>query len=90
MGDDGLNYDSDYGDTDSEGDYVGDDEEIVTHQEEPDISHKVSGHWFQAAAFFFPEPRFALYANRGALLFLCVILETINSKPECRRPNLVM
>lgn len=44
MGDDGLNYDSDYGDTDSEGDYVGDDEEIVTHQEEPDISHKVSGH----------------------------------------------
>ncbi|KAG0578371.1 hypothetical protein KC19_4G017900 [Ceratodon purpureus] len=54
MGDDGMIYGSDYGDTDSEEDYVGDDEDcggyddyagddedILTHQEAPDISHKV-------------------------------------------------
>lgn len=54
MGDDGMIYGSDYGDTESEGDYVGDDEdcggyedyvgddeEVLTHQEALDISHKV-------------------------------------------------
>jgi hypothetical protein len=54
MGDDGMIYGSDYGDTESEGDYVGDDEDcggyddyagddedVLTHQEAPDISHKV-------------------------------------------------
>lgn len=54
MGDDGMIYGSDYGDTESEGDYVGDDEdcvgyedyvgddeEVLAHQETLDISHKV-------------------------------------------------
>ncbi|KAG6544638.1 hypothetical protein Mapa_013943 [Marchantia paleacea] len=42
MSDDGWSqYSSNYGDSDSEGDYCGEDEEVVAHQEDPEPSHKV-------------------------------------------------
>jgi hypothetical protein len=42
MSDDGsITYASECAQTDSEEDYGGEDEEVVAHQEEPDVCHKV-------------------------------------------------
>jgi hypothetical protein len=43
MSDDGsITYASECAETDSEEDYGGEDEEVVAHQEEPDVCHKVT------------------------------------------------
>lgn len=44
-------YSSYYRDSDSEGDYCGDDEEVVAHKEDPEPGHKVINYFLIFEAF---------------------------------------